>query len=182
MSLKYSPVCDFGKKIIPFSLFSANNEKISLINNLGKNGTLIIFMCNHCPYVKAIIEDIIKTTNDIKKLGINTIAIMPNDYEKYPEDNPKNMIKFSKKYNFNFPYLIDKNQEVAKTYQAVCTPDFFGYNSENELQYRGRLTKLNNLKKVNSINELFNAMLAISKNGIGPKEQFPSMGCSIKWK
>ena len=158
MSLKYSPVCDFGKKIIPFSLFSANNEKISLLNNLGKNGTLIIFMCNHCPYVKAIIEDIVKTTNDIKKLGINTIAIMPNDYEKYPEDNPENMIKFSKKYNFNFPYLIDK------------------------LQYRGRLTKLNNLKKVNSNNELFNAMLAISKNRIGPKEQFPSMGCSIKWK
>ena len=180
MSLKYSPVCDFGK-ITPFHYFQQIMEKISLINNLGKNGTLIIFMCNHCPYVKAIIEDIIKTTNDIKKLELITIAIMPNDYEKYPEDNPKNMIKFSKKYNFNFPYLIDKNQEVAKTYEVVCTPGFFGYNSENELQYRGRLTKLNNLKKVNSINELFNAMLAISKTGIGPKEQF-YMGCSIKWK
>lgn len=182
MSLKYSPTCESGKKIIPFSLFSANNKKISLLNNLGKKGTLIIFMCNHCPYVKAIIQDIVKTTNDIKKFGINTIAIMPNDYEKYPEDNPENMIKFSEKHNFCFPYLIDKNQEVAKNYGAVCTPEFFGYNSDNELQYRGRLTKLNNLKKVNNINELFNAMVDISKKKTGPKEQFPSMGCSIKWK
>lgn len=176
MSLKYSPVCDFGKKIIPFSLFSANNEKISLLNNLGKNGTLIIFMCNHCPYVKAIIEDIVKTTNDIKKLGINTIAIMPNDYEKYPEDNPENMIKFSEKHNFSFPYLIDKNQEVAKNYEAVCTPEFFGYNSDKELQYRGRLTKLNNLKKVNNINELFNAMVDIKKKKNWPKRTIPEYG------
>tara|TARA_B100000989_G_scaffold182717_1_gene137432 strand:+ start:732 stop:1280 length:549 start_codon:yes stop_codon:yes gene_type:complete len=182
MSLKYSPVCNFGKKIVPFKLFSATNEEINLENCLGEKGTLVMFICNHCPYVKAIIKDIVGTVDELKKIGINSIAIMPNDYEKYPEDNPLNMIKFSEKYNLRFPYLIDSEQIVTKRYEAICTPEFFGYNCHSELQYRGRLTELNNLKKVNGKNELLIAMKLIAEKNTGPKDQNPSMGCSIKWK
>ena len=182
MSLKYTPVCEFGKNIVNFKLPSATNITYSLENITGKKGTLIMFICNHCPYVKAIIKDIVRTTEELKKVGINSIAIMPNDYEKYPEDSPENMIKFSKLHKFSFPYLIDKKQNVTRDYGAVCTPEFFGYNSENELQYRGRLTELINLKKVNKKNELLYAMLEVAKKQIGPLDQYPSMGCSIKWR
>tara|TARA_A100001011_G_C14252335_1_gene818478 strand:+ start:484 stop:1086 length:603 start_codon:yes stop_codon:yes gene_type:complete len=183
MALLKTPLCDFGKKLIPFKLKDINENEISVSNILGENGTLIMFICNHCPYVQAIIKDLVKTTKSIKTLGINSIAIMPNDYIKYPEDNLKNMKIFSELNDFDFPYLIDESQKIAKLYDAICTPDFFGFNKNNELQYRGRITELKNLEPVESSeNELFIAMKEISLTGKGPLEQNPSMGCSIKWK
>ena len=141
-----------------------------------------MFICNHCPYVKAIIEDLIKDTNDLINFGIKAVAIMSNDTKNYPEDSFENMKLFSKKYNFSFPYLIDETQEIAKKYGAVCTPDFFGYNSKLELQYRGRIRELKELKPVRKgESDLKRAMQIISETQKGPKEQIPSMGCNIKW-
>jgi len=182
IALLSSPLCDFGKKIIDFSLKNVD-EKIYTLNDLiGSNGTLVMFICNHCPYVKAIITKLVTTTRELEKIGINSIAIMPNDFIKYPEDNFENMCIFSKKHKFNFPYLIDESQKVAKDFGAVCTPDFFGYNREGLLNYRGRISEMNNLKFVNEKNELLNAMTMISKTNRGPKIQYPSAGCSVKWK
>ncbi len=182
MSLTETPICNFGEKAITFNLLSTENKIITLDNIKGKNGTLIMFICNHCPYVKAVIKDIVNDANVLKKKGINSVAIMSNDTKNYPEDSFENMIKFSNEHKFNFPYLIDKDQEIAKKYNAVCTPDFFGYNSRLELQYRGRMRELKDLKKVSSEeSDLINAMNLISTTGSGPKDQFPSMGCSIKW-
>ena len=141
-----------------------------------------MFICNHCPYVKAIIRDIVEDCKNLKKEGVNSIAIMSNDTKEYPEDSFENMKIFSKKFNFSFPYLIDETQEIAKEYGAVCTPDFFGYNSKLELQYRGRIRELKDLKPINSgESDLSRAMRLIIKTGKGPKEQIPSMGCNIKW-
>jgi peroxiredoxin len=182
MSLTKTPVCNFGEKAKPFILLSTNNENISLEDVYGINGTLIMFICNHCPYVKAVIKDISEDAKFLKKKKINTVAIMSNDVKNYPEDSFENMIKFSKLNNFNFPYLYDENQSVAKEYGAVCTPDFFGYNKNLELQYRGRIKELKNLKSINSDNsDLRNAMEMIAKTGKGPTKQIPSMGCNIKW-
>ena len=178
-----TPLCEFGKKIKYFSLISTDDEIVELKNYTGSNGTLITFICNHCPYVKAVIKKIVETSQLLKNYQINSIAIMPNDIQKYPDDNFENMKIFSKNHKFNFPYLLDEQQLVAKDYEAVCTPEFFGYNKFNELQYRGRLTKLLNLKPTpTSKNDLLEAMILISKTNNGPKRQFPSMGCSIKWK
>ena len=141
-----------------------------------------MFICNHCPYVKAIIRDIVEDCKNLKKEGVNSIAIMSNDTKEYPEDSFENMKIFSKRFNFSFPYLIDDTQEIAKAYGAVCTPDFFGYNSKLELQYRGRIRELKDLKPINSgESDLSRAMRLIIKTGKGPKEQIPSMGCNIKW-
>tara|TARA_B100000959_G_scaffold42110_1_gene42341 strand:+ start:104 stop:658 length:555 start_codon:yes stop_codon:yes gene_type:complete len=182
MTLTKTPICDFGKKAENFQLKSTDNKIISLNDIKGKNGTLIMFICNHCPYVKAVIEDIVNDTNALKKEGINSVAIMSNDTKNYPEDSFENMIKFSNEHKFNFPYLIDKNQEIAKKYNAVCTPDFFGYNTKLELQYRGRMRELRDLKKISfGESDLKKAMDLISTTDNGPKNQFPSMGCSIKW-
>ena len=182
MSLTETPICNFGEKAITFNLLSTENKIITLNNIRGKNGTLIMFICNHCPYVKAVIKDIVNDANVLKKKGINSVAIMSNDTKNYPEDSFENMIKFSNEHKFNFPYLIDKDQEIAKKYNAVCTPDFFGYNSKLELQYRGRIRELKDLKKVSlEESDLKKAMNLISTTGNGPKNQFPSMGCSIKW-
>ena len=182
MSLTETPICNFGEKAITFNLLSTENKMITLENIKGKNGTLIMFICNHCPYVKAVIKDIVNDANVLKKKGINSVAIMSNDTKNYPEDSFENMIKFSNEHKFNFPYLIDKDQEIAKKYNAVCTPDFFGYNSKLELQYRGRIRELRDLKKVSSgESDLKKAMNLISTTGNGPRNQFPSMGCSIKW-
>ena len=182
MSLTETPICNFGEKAITFNLLSTENKMITLDNIKGKNGTLIMFICNHCPYVKAVIKDIVNDANVLKKKGINSVAIMSNDTKNYPEDSFENMIKFSNEHKFNFPYLIDKDQEIAKKYNAVCTPDFFGYNSKLELQYRGRIRELRDLKKVSSgESDLKKAMNLISTTGNGPRNQFPSMGCSIKW-
>ena len=182
MALTKTPVCDFGKKAEDFKLKSIENKLISLNDVKGEKATLIMFICNHCPYVKAIINKIVETTNELEKFNIKSIAIMPNDTEKYPEDSFENMKLFSKKHQFKFPYLIDKTQEVSKNFGAVCTPDFFGFNSDNKLNYRGRIGLMKNLEFVGKRNDLLNAMIQISKTGEGPKEQFSSAGCSIKWK
>ncbi len=182
MTLTKTPICDFGKKAENFELKSTENKIITLNDAKGQNGTLIMFICNHCPYVKAVIEDIVNDCKTLEKEGIRSIAIMSNDTENYPEDSFDNMIKFAKNNKFNFPYLIDKTQETAKKYDAVCTPDFFGYNKNLELQYRGRIRELKDLKPVrNSESDLLKAMKMVAKTSKGPGEQIPSMGCSIKW-
>ena len=182
MTLTKTPICDFGKKAENFELKSTENKIVTLNDAKGQNGTLIMFICNHCPYVKAVIEDIINDCKALEKEGIRSVAIMSNDTENYPEDSFDNMIKFAKNNKFNFPYLIDKTQETAKKYDAVCTPDFFGYNKNLELQYRGRIRELKDLKPVRSSeSDLLKAMKMVAKTGKGPEEQIPSMGCSIKW-
>ncbi len=183
MSLTKTPMCDFGKQADNFKLKSTDGKFLTLDDLKGKNGTLIMFICNHCPYVKAIISDVVKDTNVLSKLGVNSVAICSNDVVNYPEDSFENMSIFSKKNNFNFSYLHDETQEVAKKYGAVCTPDFFGYNGNLELQYRGRVRELKDLKPIrDGDSDLLLAMTQISKTGNGPKEQIPSMGCNIKWK
>jgi peroxiredoxin len=178
-----TPICDFGQKAHDFKLKSTDNKILSLNDIKGVNGTLIMFICNHCPYVKAVIKDIVQDCNELKKIRINSIAICANDSKNYPEDSFENMIEFAKKNQFSFPYLVDESQEIAKTFNAVCTPDFFGYNKNLELQYRGRLRELKNLIPVrNGESELFKAMKQIAQTGIGPENQIPSTGCSIKWK
>ena len=181
--LTQTPICDFGKKAIPFKLKSTEGKIISLEELKGENGTLVMFICNHCPYVKAITKDIVEDCNELKKIGINSVAISSNDPTNYPEDSFDNMIKFAKKNNFSFPYLIDETQETAKAYDAVCTPDFFGYNKDLELQYRGRSRELKNLIPIrDGKSDLYKAMKLIAETNNGPKDQIPSAGCSIKWK
>ena len=182
MSLTKTPICNFGEKAKDFNLLSTENKKISLNESRGENGTLIMFICNHCPYVKAVIKDIVQDVKFLETLGIKSIAIMSNDVKNYPEDSFENMISFSKTHNFTFPYLFDKTQEVAKEYDAVCTPDFFGYNKNLELQYRGRIRELKNLKPIGKgDSNLKIAMKLVVASGKGPKNQIPSMGCNIKW-
>ena len=182
MSLTETPICNFGEKAKNFDLLSTEIKKTSLDDVKGKNGTLVMFICNHCPYVKAVIKDIVKAAKYLETLGIKSAAIMSNDVKNYPEDSFENMISFSKTHNFTFPYLIDETQEVAKEYGAVCTPDFFGYNKNLELQYRGRIRELKNLKPIGKGDSDLNvAMKSIAASGKGPKKQIPSMGCNIKW-
>ena len=183
MALTKTPICDFGKKAEDFKLQSIDNKLISLDDIKGKNGTLIMFICNHCPYVKAIIKDLVEDCRNLKIEGVNSVAIMSNDTKKYPEDSFDKMIEFAKDNQFDdLNYLIDETQEVAKKYGAVCTPDFFGYNKNLELQYRGRIRELKNLKPVsNGDSDLKIAMKMIAKTQKGPEEQIPSMGCNIKW-
>ena len=178
-----TPICDFGKKALPFELKSTDNKIISLNDIKGENGTLIMFICNHCPYVKAVTKDIVDDCNNLKKIGINSIAICSNDHVNYQEDSFHNMIKFSNDNQFSFPYLQDETQEIAKAYDAVCTPDFFGYNKDLELQYRGRMRELKNLLPVREgESDLLKAMKKIAETGKGPQDQIPSAGCGIKWK
>ena len=183
MALTKTPICDFGKKAQTFELKSTDNKIISLNNIRGDKGTLIMFICNHCPYVKAIIKDLVEDCKNLKIEGINSVAIMSNDTKNYPEDSFDKMIEFAKDNQFgDLNYLIDETQEVAKKYGAVCTPDFFGYNKNLELQYRGRIRELKNLKPVrDGDSDLKRAMKMIAKTQKGPDEQIPSMGCNIKW-
>ena len=182
MALLSTPLCNYGEKMPNFELMNIDNSFINQEMIKGKNGTLIFFICNHCPYVKAITKKLVYTVNKITKLGITSVGIMPNDTIKYPEDNFDNMNNFFKDNELNFPYLIDSDQSIARNFGAVCTPDFFGYNSKNELQYRGRIAEMINLKFVNDKNDLLDAMIEISRKQRGPKNQFASAGCSIKWK
>ena len=178
-----TPICDFGQKAIPFELKSVENKILSLNDLKGEHGTLIMFICNHCPYVKAITKELVEDATELKKIGINSVAICSNDFINYPEDSFDNMIKFSNENQFNFPYLHDETQEIAKMYDAVCTPDFFGYNKNLELQYRGRLRELKNFVPVkDGESDLLKAMKKIAETGKGPTNQIPSAGCSIKWK
>ena len=183
MALTKTPVCDFGKKAEDFKLKSINNKVITLNDIKGEKATLIMFICNHCPYVKAIIKDLAKDCNELRNDGINSVAIMSNDTKNYPEDSFENMIKFAENNNFgNMNYLLDETQEIAKKYGAVCTPDFFGYNKDLKLQYRGRFRELKDLKPINNGNsDLKVAMKKVAQTQKGPDEQIPSMGCNIKW-
>jgi peroxiredoxin len=182
MVLLNSPICDQEKVMPSFELLNIDGTVLKSRELVGKSGTLIMFICNHCPYVKAIINKIVETTNELEKFNIKSIAIMPNDSEKYPEDSFENMKIFANKHRFNFPYLIDKTQKISMEFGAVCTPDFFGFNSDNKLNYRGRIGLMNNLQFTGKTNELLDAMKQIAKVGKGPGEQFSSAGCSIKWK
>ena len=176
-----SAVCDFGWKAPQFNLPSTKGLDVNLKSASGNNGTLIMFICNHCPYVVGALDDIVQEASALQKLGVNVLAICSNDAEEYPQDNFENMKKFDLDYSFNFPYLHDADQSVAKQFNAECTPDFFGFNSNLELQYRGRLNnKRENPEVVKR--DLFEAMSMIAKTGEGPREQSPSIGCSIKWK
>ena len=176
-----TPVCEFGWKAQNFSLLSTSNEIVELNKARGQNGTLIMFICNHCPYVVSALDEIIFEALELIKNDIAVIAISSNDVSTHPDDSFENMQALSVDKKLPFPYLYDKTQEVAKTYDAACTPDFFGFNSELSLQYRGRLN--NKRESPNEIRrELYSAMIEIAKTGKGPREQIPSMGCSIKWK
>ena len=182
MTLTKTPVCDFGIKAKDFKLKSINNELVSLNDVKGEKATLIMFICNHCPYVIAVIKDIIEDYKNLKELGIKAVAICSNDSINYPDDSFDKMIRFHKDHNFNFHYLLDETQIIAKNYGAVCTPDFFGYNKDLQLQYRGRYRELKDLKPVlNGDSDLKLAMKMIAKTQKGPDEQIPSMGCNIKW-
>ena len=182
MVLTKTPICNFGEKARNFNLLSTENKKLSLNDVKGENGTLIMFICNHCPYVKAIIKDLVSDVKFLEGLGIKSAGIMSNDVKNHPDDSFDNMISFSKLHNFSFPYLIDETQNVAKEYGAVCTPDFFGYNKNLELQYRGRIRELKDLKPVRKgESDLKTAMKLVAKTDKGPLDQIPSMGCNIKW-
>jgi len=182
MVLTKTPICNFGEKAKDFNLKSTDNKQVSLNDIKGKNGTLVMFICNHCPYVKAIISDLVDDVKFLESLGIKSVGIMSNDIKNYPDDSFDNMISFSKSNSFSFPYLIDETQKIAKAYGAVCTPDFFGYNSKLELQYRGRIRELKDLKPVRTgESDLKIAMKLVAKTGKGPLDQIPSMGCNIKW-
>ena len=176
-----TPICDFNQVAIDFTLTGVDGNQHSLESTKGENGLLVMFICNHCPYVKSIIKRIIRDTKELKKIGVNAVAIMSNDPTDYAEDSFENMQKIAKEMGFPFPYLIDKTQEVAKAYRAVCTPDFFGYNKNLRLQYRGRMDESHKEALPNVKRELFEAMKEIATTGKGPAEQIPSMGCSIKW-
>ena len=176
-----TPICDFNRPAIDFNLKGVDGNYYSLESLKGQNGLLVMFICNHCPYVKSVIHRIIRDANDLKILGVNSVAIMSNNSIEYEEDSFENMQKISIDMNFPFPYLIDETQEIAKSYGAVCTPDFFGYNKNLGLQYRGRLDKSRKETIKNARRDLFEAMKDIALTGFGPKDQIPSMGCSIKW-
>ncbi len=155
---------------------------VSMSEQLGNNGLLIAFICNHCPYVKAIAERLTEDAKLLQSEGINVVAIMSNDYHAYPADSPVNMRKFAEQYNFSFPYLVDETQQVGRQYGAICTPDFFGFNKTGELQYRGRLDDAKMTDASSRQPELVEAMRLIAKTDHGPQNQVPSMGCSIKWR
>ena len=177
-----TPICDFGWKAVDFTLTGVDGRSYSLQDVRGQNGTLVKFICNHCPYVRSIITRIVRETEELKAIGVSTIAVMSNDTEAYPADSFENMIEFANQHGFGFPYVIDHTQEVARAYGAVCTPDFFGFNADLELQYRGRLDESRKETVPGTRRELFEAMSQIAETGQGPREQIASMGCSIKWR
>jgi peroxiredoxin len=178
-----TPICDFGWKAPDFSLPGVDGTTYSLADIKGPNGTLIIFMCNHCPYVLAVLDRLIRDAKDLQALGLGVAAINANDPLQYPADSFENMKKMANDHAFTFPYLFDATQDIARTYNAVCTPDFFGLDKDLGLQYRGRLDASNrDTAPAGAKRELFEAMALVAKTGHGPETQIPSMGCSIKWK
>ncbi|RED53576.1 thioredoxin family protein [Aestuariispira insulae] len=177
-----TPICDFGWQAPSFELPDALGQLHRLDDYRGRAGTLIIFMCNHCPYVRGIIDRLAETAYLLEEAGIATVAINANDWTRYPEDAPEKMIEFVKAHKIHFPYLVDESQAVARAYGAVCTPDFFGFNQALELQYRGRLDESRTQAMDGVRPELLEAMRQIAMTGQGPKQQVASMGCSIKWR
>ncbi len=183
MARTQTPICNFGWKAADFNLQGVDSKTYTLADARGPNGTLIMFICNHCPYVRAITDRLVRDVAALQDKGIGVVAIMPNDTLDYPQDSFDNMKVFAKDNGFTFPYLIDPTQEVAHTYDAVCTPDFFGFNKDLELQYRGRLDSSGKAPAaLDARRELLEAMSLIAETGKGPKEQISSMGCSIKWR
>lgn len=177
-----TPVCDFGWQAPAFELADPSGKRFTLAEVMGERGLLIAFICNHCPYVKAIIERLVDDAKTLQAEGIGVAAIMPNDYAAYPADAPELMTAFARQHGFTFPYLIDEDQSVARAYDAVCTPDFFGFDASGGLQYRGRIDDAKMNEATQRTPELLNAMRQVAATNKGPTEQTPSMGCSIKWK
>jgi peroxiredoxin len=176
------PVCDFGRPAIDFDLPGVDGRRHSLASARGPKGLLVMFICNHCPYVKAVIHRILRDAQELATLGIGSIAVMSNDPSDYPEDSWQNMERIARELAFPFPYVLDASQVVAKAYGAVCTPDFFGYNGKLELQYRGRLDESRKEAAPETARrELFEAMRHVALTGKGPAQQTPGIGCSIKW-
>ena len=165
-----------------FELLSVDGRRYTPVTARGDKGLLVMFICNHCPYVKAVLDRIIRDCSELAPLGVGSIAIMPNDPSDYPEDSYDNMKRVAAQKRFPFPYLIDETQDVARAYGAVCTPEFYGFNAALELQYHGRLDASRRDAVPNARRELFDAMVQIATSGVGPKEQHPSVGCSIKWR
>ncbi|MGH1376040.1 MAG: thioredoxin family protein [Alphaproteobacteria bacterium] len=183
MVLMHTPAATQNTKAPDFKLHATNGNTYTLSDCMGKNGLLVMFICNHCPYVLAIIDRLTQTCKTLQDHDIGCVAIMPNDTQAYPKDSFENMKLFATQHTFTFPYLIDKKQEIAKAYDAVCTPDFFGFDKDGQLQYRGRLDSASaNSADENTVPELLNAFIQIKNNGISNERQNPSMGCSIKWK
>lgn len=176
------PLCDFGWKAPSFSLPGIDGKTCTLESLRGPKGTLIVFICNHCPYVKTIIGRLVRDATELQGLGVATLAICSNDPVAYPADNFDNMKIFASRHGFTFPYLHDASQEVARAYDAICTPDFFGFNGKLELQYRGRLDESKTVAVPDARRDLFEAMKLVAETGQGPRDQTASMGCSIKWK
>ena len=177
------PVCDFGRPAVDFDLPGVDGKRHSLASARGPKGLLVMFICNHCPYVKAVIDRIVSDSAELAALGVGSIAIMSNDPADYPEDSWQNMERIARQLAFPFPYVLDQSQEIAKAYGAVCTPDFFGYNHKLELQYRGRLDESRKETATAGVRrELFEAMREVAHSGRGPAQQTPSIGCSIKWR
>lgn len=173
---------ELGWKARDFALDGVDGKTYALADVRGPKGTLIAFICNHCPYVKAVIGRVVEEANALQAAGIGTVAIMPNDTAAYPADSFDNMKAFARRHGFTFPYVIDETQEVARAYGAVCTPDFFGFNANDELQYRGRLDASRTTLVPGARRELYEAMKLIAETGRGPAEQMLSVGCSIKWR
>jgi peroxiredoxin len=184
MVLLTTPICDFGWKAVDFDLPGVDGQHHSLENTMGPNGLLVVFLCNHCPYVKAIRPRLVQDLSELKlRHEIHAIAIMSNDPTEYSEDSFENMRRVAEEFRFGFPYVWDQTQEVARAYGAVCTPDFFGFNRNFELQYRGRFDESRrDSAPEGAPHDLFEAMKLIAETQRGPRDQIPSMGCSIKWR
>ena len=176
------PICEFGWKAVDFDLEGVDGRRYALADVQGENGTLVMFICNHCPYVKSVIDRIIRDVAELKEHGIGAVAIMVNDPAEYPDDSFDNMKRWSVELRFPFPYVVDPSQQIGRDFDAICTPDFFGFNKDLELQYRGRLDESRKEAVPGAARDLFEAMVQIAKTGEGPREQISSMGCSIKWR
>ena len=177
-----SPVCNFGWKAVDFDLAGVDGNRYKLADVRGPNGALVMFICNHCPYVKAVLDRIVRDCRDLAGEGIGSIAIMSNDPAEYAEDSFDNMQRVARERAFAFPYVFDETQQVARAYDAQCTPDFFGFDSKLELQYRGRLDASRTSPVPNARRDLYEAMVRVARTGQGPKDQIASIGCSIKWR
>lgn len=181
MSLMETPPAEIGWKAADFNLPGVDGKTYNLVNSRGKNGLLVMFICNHCPYVKAVMDKILRDTAELKQHGINTIAISSNDVVQYPDDDFEHMKILATEKNFSFPYVFDESQEVARAYDAVCTPEFYGFNADLTLQYRGRIDESKREGVPAAKRELFEAMIEVAQTGKTTVKQYNSIGCNIKW-